>query len=272
LRFAEIITEKIDKIPPLPDTVVEIENICNNENSTVQDIVKIVEIDPILTAKILKVANSPYYGFTSKITNITDAVALLGINTILTFAMETALKNQFQKIDLTPYSLSVENFMQSSFKQKRLMILWHVSLNLKKSDSLIPASFLSDLGKLIIAEIIAESGLEKEFSNKIKNAKNIDEILKLEKEYIGYSSLETTARILYKWRFNINVILPIIGAENPEMSDETMQPYSYALKIVKVAIGLQGIITKNSLKDALALLDKTNFTVKDFLIAVNRLK
>jgi len=109
LRFAEIITEKIDKIPPLPDTVVEIENICNNENSTVQDIVKIVEIDPILTAKILKVANSPYYGFTSKITNITDAVALLGINTILTFAMETALKNQFQKIDLTPYSLSVEN-------------------------------------------------------------------------------------------------------------------------------------------------------------------
>ncbi len=272
MRFAEIVADKIDKLPPLPDTVLKIENICNDESCSVQDLVKVVELDPILTAKILKVANSPYYGFTSKIANVSRAIALLGMKTILTFAMDMALKGHFKKIDLSPYSLKVEEFRDSSFKQNRLMMIWHISLNLKNSDYLVPASFLSDLGKIIIAEIINESGLKDEFSNKVQNAKTIDDIYKIEREYIGHSSLETTGKILYKWRLNIKFILPIIGAEFPEKSDDSIQPYSYALKIVKVAIGHRGKITKSSVTDALKLMENTNFNKKNFLMAVKRLK
>ncbi len=272
MSFAEIVAEKIEKIPPLPDTVVKIEQICNDESSSISDLVKVVELDPILTARILKVANSPYYGFTSKISTVSRAIALLGMKTILTFAMDIALKSNFKKIDLSPYALTVEKYREICFKQNRLMMLWHAALNLKNSDFLIPAAFLSDLGKLIISEIIIESGLKNDFLNRIKNSFNIDEVFKIEREYLGHSSLETTGKILFKWRLDVKFVLPIIGSESPENADESLKPYSYALKIVKVAIGQFGIITRSSLQQAMDLLDKTKFSKRNFLMSVKRLK
>ena len=54
---------RIKGLPPLPDSVIKIQQICADPNAGVGDLVKVVDKDPLLTANLLKAANSPLYGF-----------------------------------------------------------------------------------------------------------------------------------------------------------------------------------------------------------------
>ena len=82
----ESIYKRIKALPPLDDTVTKIQAICKNENSSLNDLSQIIEKDPMLTANILRSANSPLYGFSREVTTISRAVALFGMATISGFA------------------------------------------------------------------------------------------------------------------------------------------------------------------------------------------
>ena len=86
----ESILKKIKALPPLDDTILKIQRICVDKNSSLADLVKVVESDPMLTANILKSSNSPLYGFSREIKNISHAVSLFGMATVRGFALSSA--------------------------------------------------------------------------------------------------------------------------------------------------------------------------------------
>lgn len=269
MDYLELIEKKIEAIPPLPDTVVKIQEICSNPKSSVRDLADVIENDPILSAKILKVANSPYYGFTSRITSLHHAISLLGINTILGFALDIHVKENTKDIDLSPYNLTVNDFSNSSHLQCKLMMKWHFSLNLKESDLLITSSFLNELGKILLAQIVKERNLKYKFLLRVKDAEIADDIFDVEKEFFGINSVEITGKIFYRWRLNVMMVYSILASINPNKSDEKLSPYGYAIKIVRTAVGQKGQVTKNTLDRALKLIDEANFNKKYFLLALN---
>ena len=83
----ETILKEIKQLPPLPDTAMKIEAIYQDPNSNFQDMVKVIETDALLTADILKAANSPLYGFSREITSLSQAVGLFGMGTVRGFAL-----------------------------------------------------------------------------------------------------------------------------------------------------------------------------------------
>ncbi len=64
------IIESIKVLPPLSSTITEINRICADKNSTIADMAKVIENDPMIVANILKIANSPLYGFGREIKNV----------------------------------------------------------------------------------------------------------------------------------------------------------------------------------------------------------
>ena len=268
MDIIQAVENKIENLPPLPETVLRIQEVCNNPKSSARDLVAVVEKDPILTAKLLKIANSPYYGFTSKITSINHAIALFGMSTILGLALSSVVRKNFNQINLSPYGITTEEFANSSFKQNRLMIHWHFSLDLKDSDTLVPASFVNEIGKIITAEILIEKNLKDEFLQEI--FKEDADIPTVERDFLGISSIEITGKILYKWLLNVKIIYPILASENPEETDESLKPYAYAIKIVRTAIGQKGEVSNDTIHKALQLLEKAGFNKKDFLLSVKK--
>ena len=75
--MTEDILKKIKQLPPLPESAMQIEAVYQNPDSSFNDMVKILEKDPLLTADILKAANSPLYGFSREINAISQAVVFL---------------------------------------------------------------------------------------------------------------------------------------------------------------------------------------------------
>lgn len=73
---------RIEDLPSIPIVLTEIIHMLDDENLKSKNLAETIERDQMLTTRVLRVANSPYYGFTRKISTIELAIALIGINTI----------------------------------------------------------------------------------------------------------------------------------------------------------------------------------------------
>lgn len=88
------------QLPTLSKTLFEIIEVEKaNTISFLDDIKRIVERDPLLSAHILKVANSPLYGFSHKVRTISHAIGLLGVRKIRTMAFSFSVFDFLKKVD-----------------------------------------------------------------------------------------------------------------------------------------------------------------------------
>lgn len=81
----EILLRSVEVLPPLPDTINKLRKYINESGSNVKidEIANIISSDPLMTAKLLRLANSPFYGFSREITSLAQVVSLLGIGNIV---------------------------------------------------------------------------------------------------------------------------------------------------------------------------------------------
>ncbi len=267
----ESILKKIKSLPPLDDTILKIQRICTDKNSSLNDLVKVVESDPMLTANILKSANSPLYGFSREIKNISHAISLFGMATIRGFALSSAIKKNL-KIDLSPYGVSNSKFLSISTSQSALMLNWYSKVDRKMLDILTPASFLMEVGKIIISHEIKEQKLEEKFSEALKEISTPQELSDLEREIIGFNNEEITAKIFEQWNLEPELVSAIGYSNLPEDTPEEILPYSKALLIVKTAINIFEQLSDESIKKAISLLESYEMDTEKFNQAVEKVQ
>ncbi|MCV6606950.1 MAG: HDOD domain-containing protein [Campylobacterales bacterium] len=239
----------IKALPPLPESVGKIQAICSDVNAGIGDLANVVSKDPMLTANLLKASNSPLYGFSREINNVTQAVSLFGMATVKGFALSSAVKSGV-KIDLSPYGIDADRFAIISQEYNALMSRWYKKIDNSMMEILAPASFLIGVGQIIIANQIIEDGKKDEFFGKIKEAENVNDV---ENEYFNTDSTHVAAAIFNHWRFEYEMVESIKHVNNPAEAEEDIQGYAKALQIVKTAISYNGVITDASQSKAVEL-------------------
>ena len=250
------IYKSIKTLPPLDDTVIKIQQICRDENATIGELVDVIKKDPMLTANILHSANSPLYGFSREITEINQAVNLFGMATIRGFALYGAIKQNF-KINLDPYSLNSEQFLDIVSTQNALAFDWCKKLGGEFLNVISPASFLMEVGKIIIAKELIESGKADEFKKAFDEIKSLKELSELEISLVGVDSEEVAAKILEQWNFEYKVVESILHINDFANAPTEIRDYSAVLNVVKNVVNVfskfseEGIVAaKANLKTA----------------------
>ncbi|MFY8041295.1 MAG: HDOD domain-containing protein, partial [Rhodoferax sp.] len=89
-ELSQKLTAAVDGMPAFPKSVQRILELTRDVNSTPKDLVDVIDKDPVVTVKILKVVNSAYYSLPKQITSIGHAVVYLGFNTIKNLALSIA--------------------------------------------------------------------------------------------------------------------------------------------------------------------------------------
>jgi len=265
------ILKKIKALPPLDDTVIMIQSICSNTNSSMQDLVKVVQRDPMLTANILKSANSPLYGFSKEINSISHAISLFGMATIRGFALSSAIKDNI-KIDLSPYSITKEKFLEISTMQSVLMFKWYSKVNRTMLDILQPASFMVEVGKLIIAHEIIEQNKSDIFKKKLLEDSGLQGLAEVEKELTNFTNEEVTAKIFEKWHLETELIEAIEFSNNPNLAHEHIQDYAKALHVVKTSVNIFGILEEAQMAESTKLLQEYHLETDPFVNAARTLE
>ena len=247
----DAILEKVKSFPPLDDTVSKVMTICNDENSSIGQLVKVIETDPMTMANILKAANSPLYGFSREIKSINQAVSIFGMDTVKGFAFSSFLQ---QKLDLNikPYGLDDKGFIDLTEMQNALTLNW-LKKDKSKLETLSLTSFLMDMGKIIISNLLKEEGLETAFQEKAEQTTLLLELEELEKEFCDISNEEITAIVFEEWNFDENMCNSIRYLNHPENADENIKVYSQILQVVKTATTTQNIAQEEKLENALKL-------------------
>ena len=96
----EILKEKVQNIiqlPALPTIAVEVASLIDNPNTSVSRITQVISADQVLTAKVLKIANSPFYGFQKKISTLDFAIMVLGFDSLKEILISVSLISAFKK-------------------------------------------------------------------------------------------------------------------------------------------------------------------------------
>ena len=258
--MTEEILKKIKQLPPLPESAMQIEAVYQNPDSSFNDMVKILEKDPLLTADILKAANSPLYGFSREINAISQAVGLFGMGTVRGFALASIVKKSFN-LDLSAYGISNEMFSALSKKQHGLMTAWCLRKENKLLGVLSPAAFLVEIGKVLIAQQIMADGKEEAFRDALANLQDVEAA---EREIVGVDTPEVSATIFAQWKFEEGLIDVIRNCQNPEKAAEEDQRPAKILHVVRVAVPINGKVTDESVACAKELIEKYELDMESF--------
>src|SRR5210317_1391212 len=81
----------IRKMPSLSTTVGKVMEICSRTDASPNELNKVISLDPVLTGQVLKLINSAYYSLVNKVTPLTRAITMLGLNTVKNMALSTAI-------------------------------------------------------------------------------------------------------------------------------------------------------------------------------------
>lgn len=81
----------IKRMPSLSTTVGKVMEICSRTDASPNELNKVISLDPVLTGQVLKLINSAYYALMNKVTTLTRAITMLGMNTVKNMALSTAI-------------------------------------------------------------------------------------------------------------------------------------------------------------------------------------
>lgn len=267
----ESIFKSIKNLPPLDDTITQIQQICHDENANMSDLIAVIKRDPMLTANILHSANSPLYGFSREISDVSQAVNLFGMATIRGFALYGAIKHSF-KMDLSPYNIDGTKFLDIVSTQSILIFDWYAKANRSALNVLSPSSFLMEIGKIVVAKELIESKKADEFKSKLANINTIEELSQLESQLVGSNSEEITAQILEQWHFEEEIVQSIKYLNKISQAPKEIKNYAIALNAAKTSVNVLNKFKPENIQSALNFVEKNGLDKDKFALALKKVQ
>lgn len=240
----ESIISQIQSLPPLPESVLRLEEAFRKGEPDMKTIVSIIERDPLLTADILAKVNAPAYGLKNRVVSVMQAVTLFGLNTVRAFALKAAMERNFE-IDMAPYGISNEQFSKMSAMQNALMFQWYMGIDVEKAKIVIPISFLMETGKVVIAKELNESAYGDMFRDALNESLSIDDV---EEEFAGTTSAGVTALLFQHWHFEESFIRLMESLARKEGIEPDIAQMALALDAVCTAINVKEQLSEKSIE------------------------
>ncbi len=198
---------KLEGLPTLPPIVQKLNQMIENENVSLSQIAEVIEKDQVITSKLLRIANSAFYGFPRKISTVQNAIFLLGINVIKILIMTSSIFEIIHREDIGLWEHSIGVAACSKILAEKVF--------LKEPQEVATAGLLHDLGR-----VIQKVSFKEEY-NKIKNLieKGISP-LKAEEEILGLDHAEIGAFLLKQWNLPERLVETVLAHHELEKAKE----------------------------------------------------
>lgn len=209
---------KVGCLPSPPKLYTQLTDAVNSEMADLTEISGIVEQDPAVVAQVMKQVNSAFFGFNRTITDLKEAISMLGVRNLRSLALSSQLSNQF-KSSRNWEQFSFEELNQRSLLVARLAqaICRRAGANKSTQDQAFLAGLLHDIGILIMASHDADQ--YKQLLN--YSAKKQKPIYLVEKAAFGFFHGEVAGALLALWNLPPQVIEAVMLHHVPHLSKET---------------------------------------------------
>ncbi len=248
-RVLETLDSALDSMKALNYTLPRVMQVVNNINSSARDLVRVIQMDPVLTARVLRVANSAYFGMREEITSLHRATILLGMNTIRNLALATAIRGSFV-FDDDVCLVRSEDYWRYTVGTAVLsdLIARRAAVPRQVADEAFILGLLHSIGKALLIQ-----GYPEEFNEVIGLA--LDEQVStdvIEDRLLDTNHRDIGKRMGEKWKLPESVLDVVEFYNRPtESSQKATWLVSIASRGIKEArVGFSGDFASHPIQDA----------------------
>lgn len=187
----------------LPEIYLKIRELYADSESSIKDFEKVVSTDPGLCARVLRIGNSAFFGFATKIDNVARALMIMGTAQLHDLVLATSAISAFDGIPNDEVDMNI--FWRRSVHCGVMARLLGTHCNMLDTDRLFLTGLLHDIGHLIMYSQIPEQSREV-----IAHARNTEQAVYLvERELLGFDYAELGSELMRDWALADTIIEPV---------------------------------------------------------------
>lgn len=239
----EELVAQVEDLPALPLVVTQVIHLTEDPDSTAQDLNAVISRDQALTAKVLRLANSAYYGFPRRIGTVTEAVILLGFNTIRNLVLAASVSNVLQR-EAPGYQLARGELWRHSLASAMAARLLARKARFRAAEEAFVAGLLHDIGKLVLSHYVGQA--YQEIIGEVTN-KGLP-FMEAEQRALGYDHAQVGGLVAEKWNLpgQLSEAIrchhqPRLATLNPSLTAFTHAADALAL-MLGVGVGVDGLL------------------------------
>ena len=261
MMMADRILKSVNAIPAFPPTSSKVAQLMRETGYSLNQVANIIKLDPSMTANILKMANSAYFGAMYKISNINDAVIYLGQENLLR-AISTAGVSRYYQKGAAGYFDKASDLWEHSVAVALMTQILSRMIYGREDNTLYTSALLHDVGKIIMGQFVRAS-LAKISNLVTEQGKSFPEA---EEEVLGIDHAELGGIIAVHWNFPLEISEAIAFHHRPDLlekQDKTMPWIVYAADQACLMLGLGDGVDGLAHRAVSQVLKKLNMKMKD---------
>ena len=202
------------RLVSLPEVCIRVNEMMDDPGVNATDIGKVIAQDTSLTARLLKIVNSAFYGFQARIETVSRAVTVIGLRELRGLVLAASAVESFSK--LPNDVLNLVNFWRHSVYCGVIAQLLAQKCNVLHSERLFVGGLLHDIGKLVITnKLINES---REVSKRVEQKKKFD--FDIEHAVLGFDHAEVGGLLLKEWNMPESLCNSVMYHHRPNASTD----------------------------------------------------
>ena len=209
----DLISDHLELVS-LPEIVIRINEMVNDPNCSAADIGETIMQDAPLSARLLKIVNSPFYNFPSKVDTISMAITIVGTRQLRDLVLATAVINKFNAI---PEQLvNAQVFWYHNLATAAAARTIASRLRITNTERFFIAGLLHDIGKLVM--YLTQPELSRQVLELLKNP--VNDVTKLEHAAFGFDHATLGAALLRHWKLPESLIEPTAFHHEPTQAKQ----------------------------------------------------
>lgn len=186
---------RVERVSSLPKVYARVSALLSDPRSSALDVGKAISADQALTARLLKLVNSAFYGFPSRIDSVTRALTIVGFRQIRELVLATSVWGMFGGVSAGS-ALDMGGFWKHSLACGVACRVLAVFREEKNAESFFVAGLLHDIGRLIMLENFTD-----EYSRVLREARENNLLLyQVEEEVFGFNHADVGQELVSFWK------------------------------------------------------------------------
>ena len=198
------IVKQVSQLDPVPSVIHQVLMLAGNPDSSLKELVSVVERDPAITANLLKTVNSAHMGLPVKVDSIQQAVSMLGLQQVVEMVLSQNLSANLKRSQ-AGYGLSKGDLWRQGLAVAMVARTLADQHDLLSLPAIYTAALLKDIGKIILHEFVAD---RLEDIQALVNQKGMS-FVEAEMEVLGMDHTTLGGMIAKQWQFSPHMIYMI---------------------------------------------------------------
>ena len=211
MKINKRILKSIKTLPPFPVTIQKVMSLAGDPDSSLTELAAVIRLDQAITANILRICNSAYFGLRRPVDNVSDAIMHMGKKNVLRAVVAAGLSRYFRTTK--GYDVKGGDLWEHAVAVALMSQICAARISRPDDPRLFTAGVLHDIGKMVMGEFVQEAWQKiQELTERQKYS-----FLEAEQEVLGVNHAELGGEIALIWKFPDEILKAIAFHHRPDL-------------------------------------------------------